>query len=162
AAYFKKTDDHNFSFEFHHTRYLVYISNAPHLFHQNWQILTIVPFSEFFGDLIKTQFKEILITLMILLFAILIIIYFSNRISKPIVALAKEIDKITNLSLSSEKRIFSHIIEIRTMDSSVASLRAAIRSFSHYVPKEIVKELLSQGQEITLQVEKKKLTIFFS
>lgn len=162
TAHFAKTSNHNFSFEFHHARYLVYISNLPSLFHQHWQLMSIVPFSEFFGYLIHTQFQESLITLIILLFSILIIIYFSNRISKPIVRLAKEIDKITSLDLSSEKRISSHIIEIRMMDISVASLRAAIRSFSHYVPKEIVKQLLSQGQEITLHVSKKRLTIFFS
>ncbi len=161
-SYFKKTNDRNFSFKFHHTRYLSYVSNMPAIFGQHWLIITIVPFSDFFSDLIKTQMEVTLITLIILMFSILIIIYFSKRISNPIVALASEVDKITNLDLSSHRRIFSYIIEIRTMDASVASLREAMRSFSRYVPKEIVKQLLAQGKEITLHVDKRRLTILFS
>jgi adenylate cyclase len=160
--HFKKTSERNFSFTMDHTRYLCFVSNFPTIFGKHWLIITIVPFSDFFADLIKTQFEVILITLIILLLSILIIIYFSKRISKPIVKLAKEVDKITNLDLSSEKRIHSHIIEIRMMDNSVASLRAALRSFSRYVPKEIVKQLLAQGKEITLHMDKRKLTILFS
>jgi adenylate cyclase len=161
-SYFQKTNDRNFSFKFHHTRYLSYVSNLPLIFGEHWLIITIVPFSDFFSDLIRTQLEVILITLIILMFSILIIIYFSKRISSPIVALAKEVDKITNLDLSSHRRIYSYIIEIRMMDASVASLRAAMRSFSRYVPKEIVKQLLAQGNEITLHVDKRKLTILFS
>lgn len=161
-AYHQKTHNHNFSIQVNHVRYLSYITHIPAKFNKKWLIVAIVPFSDFFSDLINVQFQVILITLFILGISILVIIYFSKRISQPIVGLAKEIDKITNLSLDSETRILSHIVEIRMMDTSVASLRAALRSFSRYVPKEIVHQLLAQGREIALHVDKKKLTIFFS
>lgn len=159
--YFKKYQQYNFSFKLKNRRYLAYVSEASDLFNKPWHILTVVPFVDFFGDLIKTQIEVSFITLLFLAFSILIIIYFSKRISKPIVTLAKEIDKITNLNLSSEKRIRSYIVEIRIMDTSVAALRTAMRSFSRYVPKEIVRQLLVQGHEISLHMEKKKLTVFF-
>ncbi len=159
---FNNNHDFNFSFKADHTRYLCYISNLPSIFNEQWRIVTIVPFADFFSELISTQIKVSLITLLILLISILIIIYFSKRISRPIVALSKEVDKITNLDLSSNHRIHSYIIEIRKMDSSIAALRAAIRSFSHYVPKQIVQQLLIQGKEISLQMEKAQLSILFS
>src|SRR5262249_29092864 len=144
-SHFKKTGSRNFSIQVHHIHYLSYISSLP-FFNKNWLIVTIVPFSDFFSDLILAQFEVILITLAILALSILVIFYFSKRISEPIVQLAKEIDKITNLDLSSKKRVFSYIVEIRMMDASVASMRAAMRSFSRYVPKEIVHTLLAQGK----------------
>ena len=160
--HFLDTKDHNFSIKVDRVRYLSYISNTPAKFNKQWMVVTIVPFWDMFADLIKAQFEVILFTLLILVFSIVVIFYFSKRISKPIVELSQEIDKITNLNLDSEKRVVSYIIEIRAMDTSVASLRAALRSFSRYVPKEIVQQLLAQGKEIALHVDKKRLTIFFS
>lgn len=162
ASDFKKSHNHDFSFKFKNIRYLVYVSNLPDMFHQDWEIMTIVPFSDLFGDLVKAEFEDILITLVILSFSIFVIIYFSNRISKPIVTLAKQIDKITNLDLTEKNRVHSYIVEIRMMDNSVSALRKAIHSFSLYVPKEIIQKLLTYNQEISLHVDKKKLTIFFS
>ena len=40
-------------------------------------------------------------------------------------------------------------------------MRSAIKSFSKYVPKEIVRQLIGKGQEITLTGEKKNITILF-
>lgn len=160
--HFRATNEHNFLFEFENTKYLAFVSSTTQLFNKDWLIVTIVPFADFFIGLIKAQFEILLITLCILLISILIIVYFSKRISKPIVKLAKEIDKITNLDFSSGKKIHSYILEIRMMVASVTRMKAAIRSFIRYVPKEIVKQLLSQGNEIALHVEKKNLTIFFS
>ena len=41
-------------------------------------------------------------------------------------------------------------------------MRSAVRSFSRYVPKEIVHQLLAQNKEIRLGGEKKDVTVFFS
>ncbi len=162
VQYFNKTQEYNFSFKYNHTRYLSYVGSTTPFFNKPWLLVTIVPFSDFFSDLIRTQFEIILITLIILILSIIVINYFSRRIAKPIVSLASEVDKLTNLDLSSHKRVFSYIVEIRMMDASIAAMRAALRSFSRYVPKEIVRQLLAQGRDITLHVDKKKLTIFFS
>ncbi|MBS0350463.1 MAG: hypothetical protein JSR33_04600 [Proteobacteria bacterium] len=159
---YRKNNQQNFSFEYKDKRYLSYIGNYQKIFNNPWIIVTIVPFSDFFSDLIQTQLEIILITLIILGLSLSVIHYFSKRISKPIVSLSKEVDKVTNLDLSSHKRIPSYIVEIRIMDASIAAMRAALRSFSRYVPKEIVRQLLAQGNEIELHVDKKKLTIFFS
>jgi len=160
--HYKKSLDNNFVLEYKNTKYLAYIGKTPENFDQNWLIIIIVPFADFFAGLIQTQFEIVLITIIILLLSIFIMIYFSKKISKPIVTLSKEIDKITNLDLSSKKRVRSHIIEVKTMDISVATLRNSLKSFAKYIPKEIVKKLLHIGKEINLYLEKKQLTIFFS
>ncbi|MBS0352229.1 MAG: hypothetical protein JSR33_13795 [Proteobacteria bacterium] len=159
---YNQKKQNNFSFVYKHARYLSYVGVLPAIFDKHWLIVTIVPFANLYSGLITTQLKIILISLLILLFAILIIIYFSKRISNPINELSQEIDKVTNLYLSSKHRVNSSIVEIRRIDASVAAMRSAMRSFSRYVPKEVVKQLLALGKDITLHVDKKKITVFFS
>ncbi|MBS0626570.1 MAG: hypothetical protein JSS32_11020 [Verrucomicrobia bacterium] len=128
----------------------------------DWLLLTIVPLDDFFADLLSTQRQVVVISLAILILSSLLVIYFSKRISHPIVALAQEIDKIRQLDLTSEKRIFSNIREIKIMDAAIAAMRSAIRSFSRYIPKEIVRQLVEKEQEISLGGEKKEVVVFFS
>lgn len=152
----------NFDFIYDNVKYLAYIKKMPENFNQNWFVVIVVPFFDFFSDLIQTQFEIFLISVVILLLSILLIIYFSKRISKPIVTLSKEIDKITNLDLSSKNRVHTHIIEIYRMEKSIIILRNTLKSFTKYIPKEVVKHLLHIGKEIDLHLEKKYLTILFT
>lgn len=48
------------------------------------------------------------------------------------------------------------------MDSSIAALRSGMRSFTRYVPRRIVQQLIEKGEEIALGGDKKEITIFFS
>jgi len=143
-------------------RYLVHIDTLPVVPRRELLIAIIVPLSDYASNLIDTQKQVMLISIAILIISALIIVYFSKRVSSPIVKLATEVDKIRQLDLESETRITSHIKEIRLMDASIAAMRLALRSFGRYVPKEIVKQLIHKGQEITLGGEKKELTVFCS
>lgn len=157
---YRKTKERDFPFKSNGVRYLAHME--PIQMQTDWLISIIVPFDDFFGELEKNQMEAFLIVLLICLLSSVVIVYFAKRLSAPIVALSKAIDKIQHLDLASEERILSNIKEICLMNSSVYSMRLAFRSFIHYVPKEIVKQLLSQNKEIALGGEKKEVTILFS
>lgn len=142
--------------------YLVHTSPFPVNLENSWLIVVMAPLNDFFGVLLQALRATMLISLILVLISSLIVFYLAKRISKPIVSLANEIDKIKHLNLESEKRVKSHIQEIILLDSSIASMRMVLRSFAHYVPKEIVKQLLEKEKEITLGGEKRTLTILFS
>ncbi len=129
---------------------------------REWLIGVIDPLDDFFEDMFKTQHRLFFISILILLLAAALVAYYSNKISEPIVELSKEVRKIQHLDFDSQTRVPSNILEINLMDSSIAAMRAAIRSFSRYIPKEVVKQLIEQGHEITLGGENKEVTIFFS
>ena len=154
--------DTEFYANYQDTEYLVSIHNFPLSATKNWSLVLLDPKDDLFRDILQTRRQIILISLAILLLSSILVIYFSKRISQPIVSLSKEVDRITNLDLESNMRVSSIIKEVKMMDSSIAAMRSALRSFSHYVPKEIVLELIRKGQEITLGGEKKEVTIFFS
>jgi adenylate cyclase len=158
---FKRKREENF-FQRDQLEYLIHIHPFPEQFAHEWWIAIIAPLNDFFGNLFKILREAVLVSILILILVALIVIYFSKRISKPIVQLTKEVDKIKHLDLQSEKRVESHIREISLLDSSIHSMRVMLRSFGRYVPKEIVRQLMEQGQEIALGGEKKEITVLFT
>lgn len=159
---YQKAGEADFIFENQNVSFLGSAHIFPATTKYQWIILLTAPMSDFFGDSIKTQHLVLLISLVILLIAIMIVVYFAGRISKPIVYLANETDKIHSLNFENPVRIKSKIYEIKLLDSSIAALRTAVRSFSRYIPKDVVKELMDKQGEITIGGEKKKVAIFFS
>lgn len=142
--------------------YLVSIDHFEHQFEKEWLIVIIAPFNDFFGNIVESERESILVALATLLISGVLVVYFSKKISKPIVELANEINQIKQLNLDSEKQIRSNIREINLLSQSIVSMRVMLRSFGRYVPKEIVKQLLHRGEEIALGGEKKAVTVFFA
>lgn len=159
---FLKDRKDNFIVKFDREKYLVATDRFPTTFGQDWQIVIVVPFSDYFGEIIKTRHQTVLISIFILIIAGFLAVFFSKRTSKPIVQLANEVNKIKQLNFDSDVRVKSHIREIILLDSSIASMRNALRSFTRYVPKEIVNKLIEMGHEIELGGEKREITLFFS
>jgi adenylate cyclase len=152
----------DFALESEEILYLVNIEPFEVQKNLNWLIMVIVPYNDFLGDLVKTQLQTLLIVVFICFISSLVIAYFAQTLSSPIVALSKEVDRIQRLDLKSDERVPSMIKEIGMMDSSVYAMKLAFRSFIHYVPREIVRQLLAQHKEIALGGEKKEVTILFS
>lgn len=159
---YEKKKEYNFSYDFEKETYLASLHPFPSSNNKNWSILIIAPLSDFFADFIRTQREAVLLSLSILAATTLLIIFISIHISKPIVKIGYEIDRIARLDLDSKVRIPSHIAEIRRIDGSVASMRNALRSFARYVPKELAKQLMRKEHEISLGGEKKTISIFFT
>lgn len=152
----------NFITRFHNKEYLVSSSVYPTNANNNWMVMIIAPMDEFFAQMFATQKQVYMISLAILILSGVCVVYFSKRVSSPIVLLAQEVDRIKQLDLSSEKRVHSNIKEINMMDHSVYAMKVALRTFEKYLPKEILKQLMRKGQEIRLGGEKKEITVFFS
>jgi len=161
-SYYFSGQKRAFHFNDKGVNYLVYVDKMSLLVGKHWYIAIIVPEIDFFSTLIKTELEIALTTLAVMLLASLIVFLLSKRISSPIVTLAKEIDKMKQLDLSSELWVYSNIKEITLMDTAIGAMRTAMRSFTRYVPRRIVQQLLEKGKEIVLGGDKKEITIFFS
>ncbi len=157
-----KTNKDDFLFSFNHIDYLASFEDFPLSLEKTWKIVVIVPFNDFFGEIIKTQRRTMLISLGILALFGFFIYLSSRHISVPIIRLAKDVDRIRHFDFSKPEEIRSHIIEINILKSSIQSMRAALHSFGRYIPKEIVQALIEKGQEIALGGERRQVTLMFS
>lgn len=161
--YLDHNNENDFFLTYNGVNYMTHVSNMPLVFgNQKMDIVIMAPFNEFFSKIIHLWKEVFAIILVILILSAVIVVYFSDRISSPIVLLSKEIDKLRDLQLESKASIRSNVKEIIQMDAAVAAMRRAIRSISRYLPKEIVRELFQKGRDIVLGGEKKEITIFFS
>lgn len=98
-------------------------------------------------------------TLIVLFAGILI----SRAIARPIdsaVHAMQALSQLENLEPTVPAR--SALAEIDTLNGTVELMRTALRSFSHYVPVEIVRELLEQRQSLTLGGRRREITILFT
>jgi adenylate cyclase len=86
----------------------------------------------------------------------------SSRIAEPIVAIARDLARVGAFSISHEPSPQSFVREVNELGSSVDRMKASLRSFAHYVPTDLVRRLLAQGQEAELGGEMRRLTIYFS
>jgi adenylate cyclase len=160
--HFKKVGEKSFVFDWKKEKYLaVFFDFSPFLGKQ-WSVSTIVPINELLQQVKKNYQYMIIYSFGIVAFSSVIVILFAKRLSKPIVRLADEANKITELQLDQDIQFSSHIREIHYLVNSLGAVKKAMRSFGRYVPKEIVRELLAQGHEISLSGVRKEVTVFFS
>ncbi len=85
----------------------------------------------------------------------------SNRITRPLLTLANEADKIRLLDFTEPPALITKIAEVARLDNAVDGMRAGLRSFEKLVPAAYVRSLIADGDEATLGGERKELTILF-
>jgi adenylate cyclase len=127
-----------------------------------WQAIVLTPTDDFVGTL-KAANRQILIVIIFLTAAELVLIYFlSRRLSRPIESVSQELKSVEGLSFERAPRQESKIREIAQLESAASLLRSSLQSFSSFVPLDIVRQLIKSGTPLTLGVEPRLITIFFS
>ena len=161
-AKFKETQKKNFLLKEKGSSYFTYFASFPLTYETKWLIAMIIPFEDFFGQIIKTQNQTLLLSLLLLLLFAIIVFFSSKYISSPIVKLSSQVDRIKHFDFEESEPVNSRIEEIMSLQSSISSTRKALKAFSFYVPKEIVKTLVQRGEEIKLGGERQELTVLFT
>jgi adenylate cyclase len=129
---------------------------------KDWYIGVVVPEDDFVGSIKRTNQISLLMSLLILILAIVIAIFVSRSISRPIVDLAEETRKIANLDLDNRLKIHSPISEVQLLDESISAMKTGLQAFKSYVPADLVRQLISTGEEARLGGDERELTILFT
>lgn len=142
--------------------YLAIFTRFPKSFGKDWIFGAVVPVDDFVGPVKRTNRNTLIMSAVMLFFAIVAIWYVSHRISRPISALADETRRIQEFDLDHEIGVRSRIAEIQALTNSMQTMKTAIAAFASYVPKALVRTLIESGEGVQLGGEKRELTIFFS
>ena len=86
----------------------------------------------------------------------------ARGVTLPLRALADDMARIKSFDLELNRRKSSVFTEIIMMNDSFDSMRSGLRSFKRYVPAELVRKLVTMGNEAKLGGDKRELSIFFS
>ncbi len=160
--YFKKSHKSQFEFTLDDIDYYAYFMEFPNEFASPWILSMVAPADDFVGPIKETNRDVILITLIILGLSTLFLVVFSHKISYPIETLADQMYRIKNLDLEGEELSGSSLQEISRMEEALTLMKDGIEAFSKFVPKELVRTLVSEGKSAGLGGERKELAILFS
>ncbi len=153
---------HLFSFEHDDQTWQAMYIPFPASAGNRWTVGVVVPEDAFLRQIKRNRWMAVFISLMVSFAAVLIAAYLSRSISQPLNKLVKETERIRDLDLRGDVRVKSSLAEVDAMASSVDSMKAGLRSFEKYVPRELVKQLVFSGEEAIVQGETRELTVMFT
>jgi class 3 adenylate cyclase/ABC-type nitrate/sulfonate/bicarbonate transport system substrate-binding protein len=137
-------------------------ANFPGGFGQPWQVITLTPIDDFVGTLKATNRLMMMIIIVLTMIELFFIYFASRRLSRPVENVSRQLQAIEGLNFDTPARPPSNIQEIARLESAAALLRTSLKSFSSFVPLDVVRQLIKSGIPLTLGVEPRFLTVFFS
>src|SRR5712672_1896498 len=137
-------------------------ANFPGGFGQPWQVITLTPIDDFVGTLKATN-RLMMVIIVVLTAVELFFIYFAaSRLSRPVENVSRQLQAIESLDFDAPATRPSNIRAIARLESAASLLRTSLRSFSSFVPLDVVRQLIKSGIPLTLGVEPRFITVFFS
>ncbi len=110
----------------------------------------------------STQRSTVMLGVLFLSVAVVLGSVVAHRVSGPLNVVARDLEQVGRFELSPGASPSSFVEEIAVVGSSVDRMKAGLRSFSRYVPTEVVGDLLARGEDARLGVQHRRLTIHFS
>lgn len=128
-----------------------------------WQVLAFAPEADFTTGLRERVVSSLLISLIAVIVAVVVAWVLARRVSKPLVGLAAEMEKVGEFRLeetaASSPSMFR---EIEMMNVALARMKSGLSSFARYVPRDLVRAVVASGQPAELSGDTRELTVFFS
>ena len=134
----------------------------PSRFEKDWWVLTITPIDDFVGHLIRTNRDTAILIFTLSLIIMAFILLLAMRLKIAMNFLVDDFNRIGQFELIETKKMNSIVNEFDAIEQSKERMKVSLRSFSRYVPKDLVKELITSGKEAKLGGERRKVTIHFS
>jgi len=144
--------------------YLALVAEFPPESGIDWRVIGVVPRLDYFGYAQHQAWLAVAIGALCALVASLFGAMLSSRVSEAMHDISAEMDRIGRFEMS-DKRLAeegSIVREVNAMAEATDRMKASLRSFGKYVPRELVQDLLASGREARLGGEKIEITTLFS
>ena len=127
-----------------------------------WTIALVIPRDEIMGPVKRNNRQTFGIALASFFVILIVSVWISMRISKPLGEIARETEAIGQFELEAQPLGHSMFKEVDQLMVATQNMKTSLRSFKKYVPADLVREVLASGQEAELGGRRETLTIFFS
>lgn len=127
-----------------------------------WSLVTVVPESEFLGP-VQMTIRNLLIGLAVLIvFAGLLSAWLAQRlIAAPLIKVVGEIRHVERFDLDSVTRHPSRLTEIENLSSAIGDMAQGLAAFRKYIPADLVKRLISDGNGARLGGAVRPMSVMF-
>lgn len=127
-----------------------------------FHVLVAVPETDLIGEVIRERQRVALVLVGAVVGGVLLALWLAGLYARPIGALVRRSAAIQRLDLSPQAELRSNLAEVRQLADAQSSMRAALESFSRYVPRDVIAELLRQGEAARIGAHPAELTVLFS
>jgi adenylate cyclase len=143
-------------------RYVVAFNTLDLPFTHPTHVGVIAPEAEFFDEVRALRWRATTAALAVLCAMFPIIYLIGRRVAKSVAALSDETDRIRRFEIDLAPPLRSRVRELDDLGQSIGAMKVALKTFSDYVPRRLVKRLIESGQPMGLGGRRRDLTILFS
>ena len=128
-----------------------------------WTLATVVPESEFLGE-VEMATRRLLVGLMVLvLVAGLLSAWLARRtVAGPLVKVAESLGHVQRFELDKVRAEPSHIAEVERLSNAIADMANGLSAFRKYIPADLVRTLIAQGVEARPGGNVRTMTVLFA
>jgi adenylate cyclase len=127
-----------------------------------WIIASVIPRKEIMGLVDRNNLETLGIGLASFFLILLASYWISGRVSDPITEIARDQEAIGRFELEAKSLERSMIKEVDQLIVATQDMKRGLRSFGKYVPTDLVREILTSGEEAVLGGRREALTVYFS
>ena len=142
--------------------YAAAFQTIPHSGPSNLRVAIVAPVDEFFANILSERGRLFAATLAFVAAMVPIVFFIGSLLSKSLRALADETDRIQRFEPATAPRVHSMIREIEELGRSVSTMRTVAETFSRFVPRRLVEQLIETGTPLQLGGARREVTLFFS
>ena len=125
-------------------------------------VVVAVPMIDFTAPVDRARFRTLLLFALAGTVGLAMITFVAHTITKPLAALTGEADAIRRFDLDHPMTVSSHIAEVSGLASTMDAMKSALQTFGLYVPKDLVRQLVSGNRRARLGGERREVTVMFT
>ncbi|MGG7579702.1 adenylate/guanylate cyclase domain-containing protein [Rhizobium sp. Nf11,1] len=122
----------------------------------------VVPLDDLVAEANRLLVRNLLIAGILLIAGVAASVVLSRMVSRSLYSLADEARMIGDLEVSEKALSHSWITEINTLASALSASRHAIGQFALYVPREVVRRIVSPDGRTVVKAKRQDVTVLFT
>jgi adenylate cyclase len=143
-------------------RYAAAFQKIPQSGPANLRVAVVAPVDEFFANILSERGRLFGVTLGFVAAMVPIVFFIGSILSRSLRALAQETDRIQKFEPAVGPPLRSTIREIDELSHSVSTMRTLVHTFSNFVPKRLVEQLVETGDAMKLGGSRREVTVLFT
>lgn len=128
----------------------------------NLHLVVLAPLEEFFREIEQERRGLFALTLAVVIGMVPFVFWIGSLMSRRLRELAAETDRIQHFVPSEGPQLRSVIREIDDLGRSVHTLRSVVQTFSKFVPRRLVQQLVESRSDMTLGGTRREITVLFT
>jgi class 3 adenylate cyclase len=124
-------------------------------------VLVVLPHNDVLGDVIRSRNIAIAAVCCTFVVACAASFLLIHAVLSPLQRVAVHMRQTARLRDVSDDDSLSRLREVHDLQVAFAGMNTAVKSFTRYVPREVVKDLMATGQLCTIQMTPTRCTVLF-